>query len=332
MKFIEKLSMSAVAIMATLAVSVSGALAADKVTLRTDWTVVGYHAPFYLGLDKGFYSDEGLDLQIEEGKGSATGISLVANGRDTFTFADAATSAKMTAEGSPTEVVMGIIQRSLLSVVSPKDRNIKTPKDLIGKVVASCGSTGGSVLFPAFLDATGLNKSEVTLVNTDCSAYFPLVVQGRADATISYYPAAMGIFGRLGVHDLNSLSFWDAGVKLPAHGIVASKETADTKKDLVTRFVAATAKSWTYARANPDEAVESLMKHFPLLAGKAESLKSELVLTMQFVPPAGTYDKPFGWQSPKDWDEAIHALTTYMGMKPGTPPSSLYTNEFIKEN
>jgi NitT/TauT family transport system substrate-binding protein len=53
----------------------------DKVTLRLDWTTLGYHAPFFLGVARGFYADAGLDVAVLEGKGSSTVINLVGNGR-----------------------------------------------------------------------------------------------------------------------------------------------------------------------------------------------------------------------------------------------------------
>src|SRR5690348_9855764 len=61
----------------------------DAATLRLDWTALGYHAPFVLAQQRGYYKDQRLDLKILEGKGSSTGIELVANGADTFAFADA---------------------------------------------------------------------------------------------------------------------------------------------------------------------------------------------------------------------------------------------------
>ena len=69
--------------------------ASQKATLRLDWTALGYHAPFYLGVARHYYQDAGLDLTILEGKGSPAVASLVGNGSDDFGFADASTVAQL---------------------------------------------------------------------------------------------------------------------------------------------------------------------------------------------------------------------------------------------
>ncbi|MEO9163482.1 MAG: ABC transporter substrate-binding protein [Casimicrobiaceae bacterium] len=56
------------------------AQAPQKVSLRLDWTTLGYHTPFNLGIAKGHYKDAGLDVDVLEGKGSSTVITLVGNG------------------------------------------------------------------------------------------------------------------------------------------------------------------------------------------------------------------------------------------------------------
>src|SRR5215468_4247014 len=48
-----------------------------KTSLRLDFVATGYHAPFYLGVAKGLYREQGIDLQIQEGKGSASSATLV---------------------------------------------------------------------------------------------------------------------------------------------------------------------------------------------------------------------------------------------------------------
>lgn len=51
----------------------------DKFPFRLNWTLYGEHAPFFVALDKDFYKEEGLDVEILEGSGSTTVAQLVAN-------------------------------------------------------------------------------------------------------------------------------------------------------------------------------------------------------------------------------------------------------------
>jgi NitT/TauT family transport system substrate-binding protein len=124
------------------------AQAPTKVTLRLDWTTLGYHAPFYLGVAKGYYRDAGLEVDVLEGKGSSTVINLVGNDSEDFAFADGTTAARLISQGLPARVVMGIFQRSTLAIFYAPDRGIKTPKDLKGKRISMCAGDGMNVYLP----------------------------------------------------------------------------------------------------------------------------------------------------------------------------------------
>ena len=65
-------------------VATTGAFAQDKVSFRLNWYLGGLHVPFYYGKERGFYAAEGIDLKINEGRGSANTVQVVAAGSDTF--------------------------------------------------------------------------------------------------------------------------------------------------------------------------------------------------------------------------------------------------------
>jgi len=104
------------------------AMAVDKVTLRLDWSTIGYHSPFYLAAERGYYKDAGLDVDIQEGKGSGNTVQLIGNGADTFGYADAAVAAKSASQGVPVKVVMGIIRKSPASIAYPLDQKAGRPQ------------------------------------------------------------------------------------------------------------------------------------------------------------------------------------------------------------
>src|SRR6266436_9135070 len=67
------------------------ATAADKVVLMLNWYVYGEHAPFYYGKAKGIYAAENIDLEIQEGRGSAATTQAVAAKTDDFGYVDVPT-------------------------------------------------------------------------------------------------------------------------------------------------------------------------------------------------------------------------------------------------
>ena len=97
-----KLASIAAAALAALA-AVTSAHAEDKVSLRLNWYLGGLHVPFYYGKEKGIYAAEGIDLTINEGRGSANTVQVVAAGSDTVavdTFARYSGPAGVTAVAS----------------------------------------------------------------------------------------------------------------------------------------------------------------------------------------------------------------------------------------
>lgn len=78
----------------------SVAWAQERVTLRLDFVPSGYHGPFYVALDKGYYREEGLEVRIGRGFGSTDTIKRVSTGADTFGFADLYTAIKGVSEGT----------------------------------------------------------------------------------------------------------------------------------------------------------------------------------------------------------------------------------------
>jgi NitT/TauT family transport system substrate-binding protein len=305
------------------------AQALQKVTLRIDWTALGYHAPFYLGVAKGYYRDAGLDVQILEGKGSPNTITLVGNGSDNFGFADVSTAAQLISKGAPVKAVMGIFQRSTLAIFFPKNHGLTVPTDLKGKRIVMCTSDGGMLYLPGYLKAIGLSKDDVKIVVVDCGIKYSYLAQGGGDAVISYGTAGRPLMQNVGMKDVGKFDFADAGIFLPSHGIIASDSEIADNPDMVRRFVSATAKSWLAARAAPDQAVAAEVAAMPLLQGKEDSIRSTLEDSFDYLETPGTKGEPFGWQSKAEWDKAVANLVQYTDMPQPKSADIFFTNAFI---
>lgn len=310
--------------------AVGGARAQEVVNLRLDWATIGYHAPFYLARDRGYYAAAGLDVKIHEGKGSGNTITLVANGSDQFGYADAAVAARAIGTGVPIKVVMGIIRKSPASIALPGNSTIKSAADLKGRTVLSCAGHAALVFLPAFLKTAGLQMSDIGLTTVDCGSVFPLLAQGRADAATGFTPGSISNLARAGMTETRHLDYASVGIILPSHGIVAHTSTIEKNPAMVRKFVQATARGWKEALANVDAAIENLIKARPLVAGSEEVFKTELRAYGEYVDTPGTAGKPFGWQSPEEWKAAEQLMVTYMEVKPQASVTNYFTNEFVE--
>ena len=93
----------------------------EKLQFRLNWTLYGEHAPFFVAREKGFYKEEGLDVEILEGSGSTTVAQLVANMTNPIAYVDAATMMRGVGAGMPIKAVGVTLQQSPMSFIYRAD-------------------------------------------------------------------------------------------------------------------------------------------------------------------------------------------------------------------
>jgi NitT/TauT family transport system substrate-binding protein len=110
------------------ALSVLPASAADKVVLMLNWYVYGEHAPFYYGKAKGIYAAEGIDLEIQEGRGSAATTQAVAAKTANFGYVDVPTMMRAAVKGAPITATGVLLQTSPMSAGGLSKRTSGSPR------------------------------------------------------------------------------------------------------------------------------------------------------------------------------------------------------------
>lgn len=302
--------------------------AADKVTLRLDWSALGYHAPFSVALERGYFKESNLDVEINEGKGSNTNVQLVGRGADTFVFADAAAAAKGASLGLPVRVVMGIYRRSMAGVVFQKGA-MQTPADLKGKALSVTVGDGPYQMLPGFLRANNIPMDSVKLQSVDAGAKLRIAADKKVDGTVTYVPISAAVIEGMVGGEWTGFLFSDSGVNVPSLGLVANSRTIETQPDMVRRFVAAVVRGYADARRDPAAATAIHAKHLPQIKGQEASFTRTFQRTFDYFDTSNTAGKPFGWQSPEDWKQAAEIMEKYMDVKAGTPATTYYTNDFL---
>jgi NitT/TauT family transport system substrate-binding protein len=293
-------------------------------SLRLDFLINGKHAPFLLGVEKGFYGDQGIDLSVTEGKGSLAAVQLVANRSDTFAFADSAAAVTVAASGGAVRVVAVIQQRS--PVVGISFKPLKQPADLHGKTVG-LNPVGVGTVWEAFVAQNRLDPSKMTVVTMDGPALLPALLAGRLDATIGLVNTEGAAAPLLSGKEVHLLYFADFGTNTLSHGIVVHRGTIEQDPDLVRRFLAATVRAWDYAVTHRAEAVEALLKRFP--DAKRDVIARQLELTIPLLHTEATRDLPTGVMAEPDIKTTVEILARFGGLKGQSPPADLYTNEFL---
>jgi NitT/TauT family transport system substrate-binding protein len=316
------------AVAAALPLLASGAARAqDAVSLRLNWYLGGLHVPYYYGVDKGFFKAEGIDLTINEGRGSANTVQVVAAGSDTFGMADSSSVVSLIAKGGEIKSVMNVLSSTGFAVVSLASAGIKTPKDLEGKSLAVSPGDPLRQLFEALAAHNKLDLTKINFVQVDPAAKVVTVLEKRADALLG---GADDQFFLIKYKDQEpaALRFADNGANIVGMTIVTSNATIKNKPDLVRRFVKASIKSWEEAKKNPDAAVDAAMKVKPDL--NRQSTKDQMMVDFELMDSPNVKGKT-GYGDERDWKQTVELLKKYRGLETTSDWTVFHTNEFVSK-
>jgi len=303
------------------------AFAQEKASLRLNWLYYGFHSFFPLGVDKGFYKDEGIELAIGEGKGSGVAVQIVGAKSDTFGLSDGASVIAGATKGAPIVAVMGVMNKSPFAVIARADANIKTVKDLEGKTIAATTGEAGLTIFPSIVQANKLNGDAIKFVRVDGAGKLVAMLEKRVDAMLGGLENQSLILAQRGLAVTN-IAYADVGANTLGLVIHVHKDTLAASPRLVQGFVRATQKSIDYAEKNPDEAIAALARIKPDL-DKDLAMK-QLKAGLTLVRANGSAGQPIGWMNPDDWDNTLKMGRDYSELKTDMKASDFYVNNIAR--
>lgn len=317
---------AAAAVAACTAIS-SGALAETRVTMHLDWLINGYHAPFHVAKEKGWYSDGGLDVTINPGKGSFDAVRAVGAGDAEFGFPDAATAVKSIAEGIPLTMVAVFLQETPMGIVSYADRNITAPKDLEGKTLSNVPIASTAKVLPAFFNRNGVDADKVTLVNHTFATAVPSVLADQVDAGQGYvFGEYLAIRNAAGERGVNWVSFADHGIQMYSNGIAVGNDFMASNPDAVAAFVKASVRGLEWTIANVDAAIDILSAHTET---EKATLKEQLEAAIPLMNNADAMLNGLGSMTAEKWKTTQDIMIEYGEQPSRVPDESAYTTQFL---
>ncbi len=301
--------------------------AADLAGLRLDWVRYGIHIPFFIGVEKGFYKEVGIDLKILEGKGSGTTVQLISAGEDTFGLASLPTMAEAIAKGVPVMSVYAVSPDSGYAMISLKETGIKNPKDLLGRTLGVSPGGASRAVLPAFLRANGMKLDQIKEIAFEGTGRFNALMMKKVDAALGPYPLYVPVLEDKGA-ELSVMRLSDWGLSILGFGILVNNKLVTENPDLIKRFLQATTRSIAYAKANPDEAIKAMSKDY--IKPEPKVWAYDWKLELETMDSKYIKGKPTGWQSTEEWEQTKDFLARYINKEIGAIPlRRFYTNDFI---
>jgi NitT/TauT family transport system substrate-binding protein len=306
----------------------------EKFPFRLNWTLYGEHAPFFVARDKGFYAQEGLEVEIQEGSGSTTVSQLVANATSPVAYVDAATMMRGVGAGMPIKAVGVTLQQSPMAFIYRADAARPTKiSEIKGSRIAITAGDASLAIFTAFMGTLGMKLEDVQMITVaNPAAKEQAVLAKQADALLGYFmdqgprmQLQSGVkMGWTRLYDM-------AGVTTLSSAIIANNNWMKEAKnqDALRRFLRASQRGWQYAFDNRAEAAEIFRKAAPVFTQEIALL--EVDGTMTILRTERAKGKPIGWTAIEDWKDTQDLLATFAKLSPQADLNVYFTNGYLSE-
>lgn len=298
------------------------------VSVQMDFLWAGYHAPFFYALEKGYWKRRGLDVTIRQGNGSANGIKTILGGLNNFGLFDRPTMAVAMQQERDLIAVMGLDNRGGWCVTTLASENILTPRDLIGKQIATQLGGADGTLLPAFLKTNGVDPGQVKIQSVDPAAKTTLFLANRVDGATYINYAQVPIVRNAGLEIKNML--W-SNFRFPVigAGLVVSRSWAEKHPGATRAFIAGFIEGLRAAKANPGAAINAMMKTVPSLNYNVAVQQLKLFLAAAWTKDMNPKKLQWGTQTPQSWNSTIDIMRSVDLLHTTLPVSQYFTNAYL---
>lgn len=318
-----------IATLVAMTACATSASAQEKFTVRMDFVVWGTHAAMHLANQKGWFKDAGLNVEVQDGTGSANTIQLVSAGQADIGQVQLGVMAIARDKGADITSIAGWFRRSDLAVLVDKDSPATTVKDLKGKRIVNFNGSPWGPYIDSFLRTGGLDRNSVTIVAVAPPALISTYTAGQADAVMTTAPFGLPIIQK--ARPSRPILMAEAGIAFPSYGLLVSNSTLKARAPALKKFVDVQVKAWNYIYdGHLDEAVAAIQAQRPGVKLDPEVLKGQITLYKDFIDTPSSKGKPFGMQMEQDWSSALKAMEEAGVISQGRKASDFFTNALLQ--
>ncbi|WP_369811895.1 ABC transporter substrate-binding protein [Clostridium sp. CM028] len=296
-----------------------------KVTVILDWIPNTNHTGLYVAKDNGYFKEEGLDVEIIQPAQGST-ASLIAAGKGDFgvSYQEDVTYARTAKDPLPIKAIATIIQHNTSGFASPKEKNIKSPKDFEGKTYGGWGSPSENAILKAVMEKDNADFSKLKMVDAGSEDFFA-VTKKNIDIEWVFY-GWTGIEAKLKNIPIDYIDIGKLNKDLDYYTpvIIANENKLKADPEMAKKFLKAVTKGYEYSMEKPEESAKVLLKNAPE-TDEALAVASQKYLKDQYKAEA----EKWGEMKESVWNNYTKFLLDKKLIGKDMKASEAFTNEYL---
>ncbi|MDX5361779.1 MAG: ABC transporter substrate-binding protein [Alphaproteobacteria bacterium] len=318
-----------IALAALFAVSSAQAAEKTEIDFVLNWIAGGDHAPYYYAQQEGWYEKAGIDLNIEQGKGSAAAAQRTGIGQTDIGLADMGTALVARGKGANLVAVMNVYANSPYGMYWLKSSGIKGIQDFPGHKIGNPPSDAARAMWPALAKKNGLDPDSVTWVNVQPNAKLAALKAKSIDITTSFYNIHH-IFQRELGDDMGFFKWSELGINPYGNSLFVNANFLGENQKAVQAFVDVTQRAFRFCVDNPQPCVEALVAANTGL--KVDNELENWALVVELMTDKTSQNVALGAFDDARMKDDYTLVETYFDLEQPFDVKTIYTNAFLDKS
>ncbi|WP_419880810.1 ABC transporter substrate-binding protein [Peribacillus sp. B-H-3] len=296
----------------------------QKVSLMLDWYPNAVHSFLYAAQEKGYFKEQGLDVDIKMPADTNDPLRLVAAGKMDLAISYQPEIVIARSENIPVKSIGAIVRHPLNTLLVPADGQVKSPSDLEGKMVGYPSIPLDEAIVHTMVKNDGGNPQKVKMADVGYNL-IPALAAKKTDGLIGGYINHEKLLLEKEGHKMRSFNPSDYGV--PDYYelvLVASDKGLKERPGVYKKFMSAIKKGQEFVQKQPDKGLSILLKHEEKTSPLEKDIETKSLNIL--LPLMDAKNKPFGYQDPASWDRITKWLHDSKVIKTNVKASEAFEN------